>query len=79
MNLRSSILLSSLIILGISCNSNKENMQADDTNEGFISLKDIFDDQWKIKKDQPYVLLKTIKYNDTVDSSFVDQDSTLFH
>lgn len=54
-------------------------MRLDAPNEGFISLKDIFDDQWKIKKDQPYVLLKTIKYNDTVDSSFVDQDSTLFH
>lgn len=72
-----------IALVGISlvCFSCKNDTSTPDENldSGFINIKEVFDDQWRLKKDQPFVLLKTITYDDQVDSSYVNQDSTLFH
>lgn len=78
MMLRNFIALIGTSIVFLSCNSDT-NTPDESLENGLINLKEVFDDQWRIKKDQPFVLLKTITYDDKVDSSFVNQDSVLFY
>lgn len=51
-------------------------LKVDDTTQTYFSVKEYLDQQWNLKKDNPYTLLKIVVENGKRDSSFVPFDST---
>jgi hypothetical protein len=50
-------------------------LKVEDTTHTYFSIKDYLDQQWNLKKDDPYTLLKIVIANGKRDSTFVAFDS----
>lgn len=59
-------------------NSPNSTINTNDTTETYFSVNTFLTNQWSYLKEQPLVLLKTVKEDNKVDSSYVPLDSTLF-
>lgn len=54
-------------------------LKVEDTTQTYFSIKDYLDQQWVLKKDNPYTLLKVVIANGKRDSTFVPLDSTAWY
>jgi hypothetical protein len=50
----------------------------EDTSDRYFSIKEYFEDHWGNRRQNPYTLLKVVKHNQKVDSSFVPLDDNKF-
>lgn len=62
-----------LFLIPFACNSKKERNHEE--KEGYFSVSQFLDDQWKNREGIPYTLLKVTNFNGIIDSSFVGLDS----
>lgn len=66
----------SLFLIHFSCNTKKENDSEE--KEGYFSVSQFLDDQWKNREGIPYLLLKVTNFNGIIDSSYVGLDSIIW-
>jgi len=54
-------------------------LKVEDTTQTHFSIRDYLDQQWDLKKDNPYTLLKVVIANGKRDSTYVPLDSALWY
>lgn len=50
-------------------------LKVEDTSQSYFSIRDYLNEQWNLKKENPYTLLKVVVVDGKKDSSFVPFDS----
>ncbi len=78
----SSVALYTLLISLSACNSSSEkntnSVATKSTDELYFSSTQFITDQWNINKLQPYVILRVINEDGKSDSTYINQDETIF-